>query len=1243
MTSQTSMLSSSRPRPYPPHNLSLSARFLAAAPRLSLASPLLPVRSTSAYAPRGGVSLLTDFAGQRLASTPVGNGRLTRGRVGVTPALTPGGAVKEGDGRQQRVVAKAKAIDAPRKTEVIRLKANQWVYDVCVERRCTVADIRALNPTVDIDRVLAGQRLVVPRRPSPFDPIERELSRAAQQLSTTFAAPTGSAARTQAITASAGGKSAPAASAEKPVEATASASSAAPSPALPSAAAPSPSAAPTAPAASARSAKPTARPSGGSWLDSLLGGPAGGGLFGEEVEEYVLKRKEWVCDVASRLDVDIEYLRRLNPGVNLDNVRPKQRIKIPKSRAARLRQQQSVGSGSDVAGAGSKGGKAEEEKKGMEGGAVTTGDAGEKDGKAKGGAVSLKGADGGSKAAVVASASATSRDKPSARQAATAAAPPLCPVPPSAASPSPAPSPSPPTCPSPSPPVPTAPSASPPVCAPPPICKPPASAGREGVNVGSQSGGDVCAVPEAKGASAAREAKGAAVQGVGAAGVAVGGGVGGGGGSKGAPAAEASFFEALIRGIGGDGKQKDGAGGTREKQQQQQQKATEAAAPAKQQKDKAQQQQAPQQQQQQQQQGQQQGQYGVGQRFRVHRVRRGEWISSLAADYGLTTEQLQEMNPGVDLAKVKPADEIRLPAGRRRAAGAALPLEAADVEAMGGAVVVAAGAGDKGGGGGAAGAGGAGGQQGPAGGATGAHLAGARVGMVMPGDSLVDIAERYGVAWQELAERNGVREGEQGAGLQVGQILIIPDKKPQHVASIGGVGHWLGWQGGGRDAAAAGGGTILSQAPAGISVSLSIALVVASSLAAAAIMRLNAPLLSGDSGATPGLFPNLRSLLSRLPEPVASAWRQMTRGNTQGSESPSTLALQSATTPSWVVPAAWSAPSQADMTTILALSLLSASSPSLGGLLASQGLATSAALLPAIDAACRAAADSLVASGPVLAAISLVCAPRPSSNPLHLLPFRHRPKRGKAGVLGMQGVGGADGRGFARVALAAVPQLVVGSEAIGACVWAEGGEAGEGVVDGVAVRGVEEGGEEQYSVGVLLMSLPPGMRMACAAMGEGNVEAKGKDGAASPALASALTVAVGRLTQAMAQDPLQPSQRLSSVLAFLPCGAASSASDILASLVPDTSLYLIASSPNPSPQPHWHVSPPLSQPDSTPNAAAAAAGGGVGQGVTVVGIAEGVDLNGAFVASVLGQWLYGPNVTLLSVPPAKKRREAISS
>ncbi|CAI7768925.1 unnamed protein product [Closterium sp. NIES-53] len=1229
MASQMSMLPSSRPLHSPPRNLSLSARFLASAPRASLVSPLLSVRSSRSCTLRGCVSLLSDFAGQRVSVTPVGHDRLLRGRVDVRPALALGGAAKTEDGRMRGAVAKAKAIDAPRKTEVIRLKQNQWVYDVCVERRCTVADIRALNPTVNIDRVLAGQRLVVPRRPSPFDPIERELTRAAQQLSTTFAAgPTGGAARMQATTPPASADSDPAASAKKPAGTTAPPAPTAPppgpSPSLPSAAAPSPPAAPTAPSASARSTKPAARPSGGSWLDSLLGGAVGGGRS-EEVEEYVLKRKEW------------------------------QRINVPKSRAARLRQQPTAARGADVAGAGSKGGKGEEETKGKEGGGVATGDAGERDGRAKGVGASLKSADGGSKAAVVAEATASasasaaaSRDKPSARQAATVAAPPLCPVPPSVPSPSPAPSPSPS--------APSAPSASAPVCAPPPICKPPASAGWEGASAGSQSGGDVCAVPEAKAAGAAREAKGGPAQGV----AAVGAVVGGAGGSRGAPAAEASFFEALIRGMGGDGKQKDGAGGTREKQQQ---KAVEATAPVKQQKQRQQQQapQVPQQQQAQsqaQQKGQAQGQQGVNQRWRVHRVRRGEWISSLAADYGLTVEQLQDMNPGVDLAKVKPADEIRVPAGRRRATGAALPLDPADVEAMGGALVVAAGGADKGGGGGPAAAGGpSGGQQGSAaGGAAGAHLAAARVGMVMPGDSLADIAERYGVAWQELAERNGVREGEEGGGLQVGQILIIPEKKAQQVASIGGVGHWLGWQGaGGRGAAAAGGGAILSQAPAGVSVSLSIALVVASSLAAAAIMRLNAPLLSA-SGAG-GLVSSLQALPSRLPEPIASAWAQVTRGRgTDGAAAGSSLSplRDSATTPTWVVPPGWSAPTHADMRTILALSSLSPSSPSLGGLLASQGVATSAALLPAIDAACRAAADSFLASGPVLAAVSLLRAPRANPSLLRLLPFRQRPKAGKAGSLCAQGVGGADGRGLARVALAAVPQLVVGSEVIGACVWAEGGGAAAGgAVDGVAVRAAEgagEGGEEQYSVGVLLMSLPPGMHMASAVIGEGEGQGEGKGTGAggTEAVASALAVAVGRLTEAMEQDPLQQSPRLSSLLALLPCDAASSAADILASLVPDTSLYLIASSPSPSPRPHWHVSPPLPPPDSTPDAAgaavaAAAAAGSVGQGVTVVGIAEGVDLNGAFVASVLGQWLYGPNVTLLSVPPAKKRREAISS
>ncbi|CAI5474282.1 unnamed protein product [Closterium sp. Yama58-4] len=1061
----------------------------------------------------------------------------------------------------------AKAIDAPRKTEVIRLKANQWVYDVCVERRCTVADIRALNPTVDIDRVLAGQRLVVPRRPSPFDPIERELTRAAQQLSTTFAAgPTGGAARTQATTAPASADSSPAPSAKKPAGTTAPPAPTAPppgpSPSLPSAAGPSPSAAPT---------KPAARPSSGSWLDSLLGGPAGGGRP-DEVEEYVLKRKEWVCDVASRLDVDIEYLRRLNPGVNLDNVRPKQRINVPKSRAARLRQQPSAARGADVAGAGSKRGKEEEEKKGKEGGGVAIGDAA-------------------------------------------------------------------------------------PVCAPPPICKPPASAGREGASAGSQAGGDVCAVQEAKGAGAAREAKGGPAQGVAAAGAVVGGA----GGSRGAPAAEASFFDAIIRGMSGDGKQKDSAGGTLEKPQQ---KVAEAAAPVKQQKH---QQQAPPQQQQ------AQGQQGANQRWRVHRVRRGEWISSLAADYGLTVEQLQDMNPGVDLAKVKPADEIRLPAGRRRATGAALPLEAADVEAMGGALVVAAGGADKGGGGGAAGAGGSAGPQGSAAGAAGAHLAGARVGMVMPGDSLADIAERYGVAWQELAERNGVREGEEGGGLQVGQILIIPEKKPHQVASIGGVGHWLGWQSaGGRGAAAAGGGAILAQAPAGVSVSLSIALVVASSLAAAAIMRLNAPLLSA-SGAG-GLVSSLQALPSRLPEPIASAWAQVTRGRgADGAAAGASLSSlrDSATTPTWVVPPGWSAPTHADMRTILALSSLSPSSPSLGGLLASQGVATSAALLPAIDAACRAAADSFLASGPVLAAVALLRAPRADPSLLRLLPFRQRPKTVKVGALGAQGVGGADGRGLARVALAAVPQLVVGSEAIGACVWAEGGGAAGGAVDGVAVRGAEgagEGGEEQYSVGVLLMSLPPGMRMASAVIGEGEGqgedqgEGKGSGGGGTEAVASALAVAVGRLTQAMEQSlPSPPSLHPTSPLTSGPTSAVPSpllAARLAAlwgcilgsrhSTIPGTRHvpvpHRISAQPLAAPA-LARVSAPLSARLHSRRSSSSGSGSsrGVGQGVTVVGIAEGVDLNGAFVASVLGQWLYGPNVTLLSVPPAKKRREPISS
>lgn len=50
----------------------------------------------------------------------------------------------------------------------------------------------------------------------------------------------------------------------------------------------------------------------------------------EETVVYEIKRKDWVYNVATKLGVHIDEIRELNPGIDLDRVKPKQKILVPK-------------------------------------------------------------------------------------------------------------------------------------------------------------------------------------------------------------------------------------------------------------------------------------------------------------------------------------------------------------------------------------------------------------------------------------------------------------------------------------------------------------------------------------------------------------------------------------------------------------------------------------------------------------------------------------------------------------------------------------------------------------------------------------------------------------------------------------------------------------------------------------------------------------------------------------------------
>jgi hypothetical protein len=55
---------------------------------------------------------------------------------------------------------------------------------------------------------------------------------------------------------------------------------------------------------------------------------------------------------------------------------------------------------------------------------------------------------------------------------------------------------------------------------------------------------------------------------------------------------------------------------------------------------------------------------GARTRFRPYPVRKGETVADIAAKRGIRREELDALNPGVNLGKLRPNQVIKLPAGR---------------------------------------------------------------------------------------------------------------------------------------------------------------------------------------------------------------------------------------------------------------------------------------------------------------------------------------------------------------------------------------------------------------------------------------------------------------------------------------------------------------------------------------------------------------------------------------------------
>lgn len=116
-----------------------------------------------------------------------------------------------------------------------------------------------------------------------------------------------------------------------------------------------------------------------------------------------------------------------------------------------------------------------------------------------------------------------------------------------------------------------------------------------------------------------------------------------------------------------------------------------------------------------------------------HAVQKGEIAAKIARKHGVTLKQLQEANPGVDLAKLKVNQKLQVPSA------SLAPAVTSESVASSSSVTPAAPAGQ------------------------GTHL-------VKGGDNLSRIAKKYGVTVKEIRAANGLKSND----IKVGQKLKIP-------------------------------------------------------------------------------------------------------------------------------------------------------------------------------------------------------------------------------------------------------------------------------------------------------------------------------------------------------------------------------------------------------------------------------------------------------------------------------------
>ncbi|GBG85842.1 hypothetical protein CBR_g40652 [Chara braunii] len=257
-------------------------------------------------------------------------------------------------------------------TEVYVIKPGDWVSDVAAACGVDVEDIRKLNPTVDLDTVDAGQEIVIPKTERAVTWLKAMKKEEERGGGGGYGAPTCVSGSTAASTATevmggsdgTGGKLCAAVRSDERRKSLKSGVG-------------------TVAAAAAagggggggekermeKEEKRAGFATGGQWPFGALWtkkaatrtGTAqlevGGGAVQsksteieeerreakgdsvespiEETDLYVMRRGDWVSSVAMDLGVPMDELRRLNPGVDLDNVRPKQKLIIPKiSRSA---------------------------------------------------------------------------------------------------------------------------------------------------------------------------------------------------------------------------------------------------------------------------------------------------------------------------------------------------------------------------------------------------------------------------------------------------------------------------------------------------------------------------------------------------------------------------------------------------------------------------------------------------------------------------------------------------------------------------------------------------------------------------------------------------------------------------------------------------------------------------------------------------------------------------------------------